>query len=260
MMARSARSRALSRASKRQHEPDAGAADVAFRATRPQPAFFLSDNISTDPIQRREQQSDVRAGHARPETSERQSHHFSRDKTCADHTLSVRSPSLPPDPQRALLVFHLAGRLAALPFENVERVAPMAGLARPPGLPSPLEGILNLAGRSVPVLRLDRLLQLPERPAGLYSTLIVVNGVSEGSIAMLVDRVSEILTVPEGAVLPIGAEDSFNACAEATVSARGETIHLLSPSRILLQKEREALSEFQAIAERRVQDWHPKAQ
>ena len=162
------------------------------------------------------------------------------------------------EPQRSLLVFRLAGQLAALPLESVERIAPMAQLSRPPGLPYVLEGILNLAGRAVPVLRLDRLLELPEQPLGLYSMLILLKGVSNGRIAILVDRVSEILPLPESAFLPVGKDHSFNACAEAAVSVRGEIVNVLSPARILLEKERETLSAFQAMAQRRLQDWKPE--
>jgi purine-binding chemotaxis protein CheW len=162
---------------------------------------------------------------------------------------------LPLDPQRALLVFHLAGQLAAVPLENVERIAPMTQLARPIGMPAPLEGVLNLAGMAVPVVRLDRLLQLPAPPPGLYSMLIILKGVSSGRAALLVDRVIEILSVPGSALVPVHDEDSFNACAEATVSMRGEIVHLLSPTRILLEKERETLSDFHAMAQRRLQDW-----
>jgi purine-binding chemotaxis protein CheW len=120
-----------------------------------------------------------------------------------------------------------------------------------------MEGILNLAGKAVPVWRLDRLLQLPEKPPGLYSMLILLKGISDCPTAMLVDRVSEILSVPESTLLPVGAKDSFNACAEAEVSVNGQVIHLLSPSRILLTREREALTEFQAVAQRRLRDWEP---
>jgi purine-binding chemotaxis protein CheW len=151
----------------------------------------------------------------------------------------------------------LAEQTAALPIESVQRIVPMAQLARPPGLPSLLEGILNLGGKAAPVLRLDRLLHLPLQRLGLYSTLIIVNGVTDGRIAILVDRVSEILTVPASALLPIGEEDSFNACAEAAVSVQGQMVPLLSPVRILLEKEREALSQFQAMAQRRLLDWEP---
>jgi len=131
----------------------------------------------------------------------------------------------------------------------------MAQLARPPGLPSALEGILNLAGAAVPVVRLDRLLQLPEQPLGLYSMLIVLQGVSAGQVALLVDRVSGVLSLPESALLPVRDEDSFNACAVAVASVSGQVIHLLSPTRILLEKERESLSQFQAMEQRRLQQW-----
>ena len=164
---------------------------------------------------------------------------------------------MPPEPHHDLLVFHLAGELAALPLENVERILPMAQLARPPGLPSILEGFLNLAGVVVPVLRLDRLLQLPVQRPGLYSMLILVKGAADGGIAVLVDRVSEVLTVPESALLPVGKEHSFNGCAAAAVAVREDIIHLLSPSQILLKKERESLSEFQAMAQLRIQHWEP---
>jgi chemotaxis signal transduction protein len=163
------------------------------------------------------------------------------------------------DLQRALLVFHLAGRLAALPLETVERIAPMAQLARPPGMPASLEGILNLAGVAVPVVCLDRLFRLPVRRPGLHSMLIVLKGVSSSRIALLVERISAVLYVPESDLLPVGGQDSFNACIEATVLAQGEIIHLLSPTRILLEKERETLSEFQGMAQQRLRDLEPGA-
>jgi purine-binding chemotaxis protein CheW len=145
--------------------------------------------------------------------------------------------------------------MAALPLENVETIAPMARLVRPPGSPAPLEGILNLAGRAVPVLRLARLLQLPARNPGLYSMLIVLRSTADGRIALLVDRVTAILSIPASALLPVDKEDSFNACAEGTVPFQGQVICVLSPAHILLQKERQSITEFQAMEQRRLDDW-----
>jgi purine-binding chemotaxis protein CheW len=169
-------------------------------------------------------------------------------------------PVLPQQRQRLLLVFQLGDEIAAFQVESVERITPMAHLARPPGLPSIVEGFLNLAGTAVPVLRLDRLLQLPMQQPGLYSMLIILKGIGSTPIAMLVDRVSQMLSVPDGALLPVGKHDLFNGCAEAVVPVRDRTIHLLSPVRILLEKERESLSEFQAIAQRRLRDLELKTQ
>ena len=162
---------------------------------------------------------------------------------------------MPLKPERGLVVFHFGGKLGALPLESVEKIAPMPDLARPPGLPAPLEGILNLAGAAVPVLRLDRLLQLPERRPGLYSMLIVLKGGSDDQVALLVDRVSEISHVPHDEFLPVGEQDCFNACVEATVSVRGQIVHVLSPKRILLGREHELLSAFRTIERLRLDDW-----
>ena len=159
------------------------------------------------------------------------------------------------EPERVLLVFYVGGQLAAVPLESVERIAPMAQLARPPGLPSPLEGILDLGGEAVPVLRLDRLLGLAVHEPGLYSMLIVLKGLADGGLALLVERASEVRSVSFGELLPVDGKDSFNACAEASFLLRGETVSLLSPQRILLEKERQALSEFQTLTRHRVEDW-----
>jgi purine-binding chemotaxis protein CheW len=169
-------------------------------------------------------------------------------------TLS-RSPLTTDTRCRDLLVFHLADRIAAFPLEQVERIAPMAELGRPPGMPSVLEGILNLAGSAVPVLRLDRLFQLPAQHVGLYSTLILMGDGQDGRIGMLVDRVSQILSVPESAFVPIAGESSFNTCAEATVAVGEDVIPVLSPALLLIEKERKALWEFQETAQRRLKDW-----
>jgi purine-binding chemotaxis protein CheW len=156
--------------------------------------------------------------------------------------------------RRVLLAFHLVDQIAALPLNDVERIVPMAQLARPPGLPPLMEGVLNLAGKAVPVLRLGRLLELPAQSPGLYSMLIVLKAAAEGQIALLVDRVTGVLSVPENALVATGKEGSFNACTEATTAIEGQPVHLLSPTRILLEKERVCVSHFQSMEQRRLQD------
>ena len=167
---------------------------------------------------------------------------------------------MPEDPACALLVFDLADELAALPLENVERIAPMVELAHPPSLPPTLEGVLNLAGERVPVLHLNRLLELSESPPDLYSMLIVLRGVGEDRIAIRVSRVHEVLSILISACLPLGEADSFNACSASAFPLRGRMVHVLSPARILLQKERHTLSAFLAMEQRRLLDWEVRAE
>lgn len=154
----------------------------------------------------------------------------------------------------SLVVFQLGAHHAAFPLEDIERVAPMAELAVPPGMPSMLAGILNLSGAAVPVLLLDRLLQLPETHLNLYSVLIILKDASEGRVAILADGIDRIVTVPESALLSVGERNCFNACAGATVALADTNVSILVPSKILLEKERKALVEFQCLAQQRLRE------
>jgi purine-binding chemotaxis protein CheW len=155
----------------------------------------------------------------------------------------------------SLVVFRLHDRLAAFPAEAVERVTPMAELLLPPGLPAALEGVLNLGGVAVPVISLDRLFRLPPQKPGLYSMLVVLRLHAEGRIAVVVDRVTDIVQAQAASVRPIDREDTFNGCAEAIVDVGAQPVHLLSPARIVLAKERDTLAEFREIAQHRLREW-----
>ncbi len=141
-----------------------------------------------------------------------------------------------------LLVFQLAGSTVALPLSDIQRIVPMARLLRPPGLPPLLEGILNLNGATVPVLRLARLLHLPVQPLDLHSALLIVGAPPNGALALLVDRVTEIITVSSSILLPVRKEESSNGCTKALVPASDRMILLLSLERLLIEKDREVLS------------------
>ena len=92
----------------------------------------------------------------------------------------------------------------------------MATLSRPPVVPSLLAGFLNLAGIAVPVLRLDRLFGLPDLALGRYTPLVLLRQ-RECPLALLVERVSRIVAVPEEAILPVPANQAFNDCVEGSL-------------------------------------------
>ena len=61
-----------------------------------------------------------------------------------------------------LVLFRVGSHQCALRLEAAQEVVPMALLSRPPGLPPLMEGLLNLRGTLVPVVRSDRLFGLGE--------------------------------------------------------------------------------------------------
>ena len=163
------------------------------------------------------------------------------------------------DSGMTILVFHLPDHLVALPVEAIERIAPMAELAHPPGVPAAVEGILNLGGAAIPVLRLDRLFGLPPQRLSLHSMLIVLRaaGAEPGAerVAILTDRALDIQSVAEENLQRITSGDAFNGCVEATTTIRDRAVHILSPARLMLAKERRVLAEFQAMAQQRLAEW-----
>ena len=110
---------------------------------------------------------------------------------------------------------------------------------------------MNLGGTAVPVLRLDRLFAFPEQDPGLYTPLIVLRR-PEAPISLVVGRVRKIMSFSKKDAMPVGGDDIFNGCLEAELPSRGETIHLLSPDRILLEQERARIAEFQAREQERL--------
>ncbi len=153
-----------------------------------------------------------------------------------------------------LVAFRLAGARFALPVEAVAEVVPIAELGHPPELPAVVEGLLNLAGEAVPVLRLDRLLGLAEGRYGLDASILVLKG--QPRTALLVEHVDAVLAAADLVVLPVAADRSFNGCVAAQLEAGGGILHLLVPERLLLEEERLRLATFtQRTRERLLERW-----
>ena len=151
-----------------------------------------------------------------------------------------------------LVAFRLAGQGFALPVEAVAEVVPIAQLGRPPQMPAAVEGVLNLGGRAVPVLRLDRLLGVAEGRYGLNASILIMRGARP--VGLLVEHVDGVVTAGELQVLPVAEGDSFNGCVVAELADAAGLRHLLSWDRLLLEEERRRLGEFARRAEERLAD------
>jgi purine-binding chemotaxis protein CheW len=146
-----------------------------------------------------------------------------------------------------LLVFHSSGLDCAFPLEAVREIVPMARLASPPGLPSGLLGFLDLRGTAIPIVRLDRLFDLPEQKPGLHTPMIILRGVL-GPIGILADSVRGIVPASSAALLDIPEDGTFRGCGTAALQLDGELIHLLSPAALLDANEDRLLADYGAMS------------
>lgn len=155
--------------------------------------------------------------------------------------------------RRDLLVFDLSGKFCALPVTDLLEIVPMASLSRPPSMPTIMEGLLNLRGTAVPVVSLCRMFRLQQRLLELYTPIIVVRG-RDCPLAYLVDHVTQILSITDEYAVPLEQNHSFNDCAEAQIVTKEHAIHVLSSERLLVEKERQCLREFQAMEQSRLNE------
>ncbi len=149
------------------------------------------------------------------------------------------------------MVFHASGLDCAFPLEQVKEIVPIAMLSTPPGLAPCLAGFLNLRGTAVPILRLDRLFNLPEQRPGLHTPLIILRSANNPA-GVLVAAVRRIVSVTKAAFLPLPEKHIFRDCATASIDVSGDMVYLLSPDRMLLASERSLLAELQTMEQERL--------
>lgn len=151
------------------------------------------------------------------------------------------------------VVFRLGKTECALPISDVREIVALPALAKPPGLPPLMIGFLNLEGAAIPVIRLDHLFDLPESDADVYTPLIILK-TDNPPLALLVDGIVEVVTIAVGAVLPVQEAHTFNDCTVGEIAVAGKAISVLSVDRLLIEKERQSVVEFQAMEQKRLQE------
>jgi purine-binding chemotaxis protein CheW len=155
------------------------------------------------------------------------------------------------DELHSLVIFRLGGQPFAIPVETVSEVVPYAWLATPPRMPSFVQGILNLGGVAVPVLRLDRLLGMPSATIGLDASILVMK-TGGAPLGLLVEHVDGVQAASEFQSLPVDVRQSFQGCLAAQLAGPLGDVHLVSWQKILLEEERQRLGDFQRRAQERL--------
>ncbi len=144
--------------------------------------------------------------------------------------------------ENQIVVFELAGELYGVNIAAVESIIKMQAVTRMPHAPFYVEGVTNLRGRVLPVIDLRKRFGLEAQAASRESRIAVV-GMGRLEVGMVVDGVSEVLTVPEGAVEPVPAITTTVDSAFITGIAKidDRLVILLDLGRILSLQEQEEL-------------------
>jgi purine-binding chemotaxis protein CheW len=106
--------------------------------------------------------------------------------------------------ENQLVVFDLAGEQFGVSISSVESIIKMQYITSLPQSPVYIKGVINLRGKVLPVMDLHTRFGLPEKVTDRNSRIIVVS-IAGTTIGMIVDVVSEVLTVSEHSVEPTPA-------------------------------------------------------
>ena len=141
------------------------------------------------------------------------------------------------------VVFKLGAEDFGVKISAVESIIKMQTITSMPNSPVFVEGVTNLRGKVVPVIDLRRRFCLEKQKSDRNSRTIVVH-VNQTEVGMIVDSVSEVLTIPEEVIEPAPAIattiDSSFITGLAKIDQR--LVILLDLAEILSIQEQESLA------------------
>ena len=103
-----------------------------------------------------------------------------------------------------VVVFGLGSEDFGVNISSVESIIKMQPITKMPHSPLCVEGVTNLRGKVLPVMDLRRRFGLPSQEVDKNNRIIIIN-VNGIEVGMIVDGVSEVLTIPEQSVEPAPA-------------------------------------------------------
>ncbi len=99
------------------------------------------------------------------------------------------------------LLFKIENTSYGLPLALALEILTIQAITRLPCVAPYIKGIVNLRGKVIPVLDIRAKLGLPEREYDDKTCIIVVD-IHEMHIGLIVDAVSEVVTVPMDSIIP----------------------------------------------------------
>ncbi|RYZ53026.1 MAG: chemotaxis protein CheW [Proteobacteria bacterium] len=145
------------------------------------------------------------------------------------------------DTQSQYLIFVVAAQSYAVPISDVREVVLMAELSPTLGPSQYFQGLLNLSGEAIAVVRLNRLLGLEDFKAGLYSH-IILSQYQGKSFGFLTEGVQKILLVAKSDLTEVQADKTFGGFATAMLRDGKDFVPCLSLSNVLKSLTNEILN------------------
>lgn len=136
------------------------------------------------------------------------------------------------------IVVRLAGESFAMPVAAVREILRVESITRVPHAPYPVQGIINMRGRVLPVVNLRIRIGLPDAPLSPSSRIVITS--SQGRLfGLLVDAVQSVIQLDRHAIAspPPDVMTSQSEYITGVYHRNDELLILLDVDRVLLISE-----------------------
>ena len=149
-----------------------------------------------------------------------------------DRSAGGPGPALEAGERQQLVVLRLGDRDYGLGADAVVQVLRMVTVRPVPESPPWISGVINLRGRTTPVMDLRKRFGLPAEPPGVSSHIVVVRS-GEVVLGLIADLVIEVLELEAGAVEPPGEVGGWSQLVAALARSDDRVILVLDVARLV---------------------------
>lgn len=159
--------------------------------------------------------------------------------------------------EQNLITFRLGEQIYGLPIEPIERIIPMVTITPIPQIEGPMEGVINVRGKAVPVVSLRCHLGMEALPLQTHTPILLV-WVDKLLVGLIVDTVIDMLTLPPQRIarpddiIPAGLE--VPSILQGFVHLDGKTVLILNVDHLFLPEEKQALTRAIASIETQLEE------
>ena len=145
--------------------------------------------------------------------------------------------------EQQLVVFDLAGESYGINIAAVESIIKMQAITQLPQAPHYVKGVTNLRGAVLPVIDLRLRFELEAQEVSRQTRIIIVT-MGKIKVGVVVDGVSEVLSVPDDAIeaIPPTVSTANSAFLKGIVRLEQRLIILLELSKVLDFEEQQSLA------------------
>jgi purine-binding chemotaxis protein CheW len=144
------------------------------------------------------------------------------------------------------LTFDLEQEVFGIEIRFVKEIIGIQPITKLPDVPDYIKGVINLRGKIIPLI--DMRLKL-KKPEAVYNdrTCVIVIETSEVTVGLIVDNVSEVLTVDDASIVP--PPDAKTGVQNRYLSGIGKANDgiklLLDCEKLFLEEEAQIINEIE---------------